>query len=329
MDLKRPEGHAVVKELAKQCDILIHNFLPRTCRSLQLEYERMAAVNDRLVYVAISGYGLNGPDRDKPGYDVIIEAEAGLMHITGAADGPPVKVGVAMTDLTTGLYAHGAIMAALLARNQNGGRGQRVDLSLLECQLASLVNIGSNYLVSGQEASRMGTAHASIVPYQVFETENGGGHIMIGAGNDAQFAELCDRMELRELNNDKRFSTNANRVANRVELVDLLQRRFNQKTTAAWMERLAGSKIPAGPVNNIAQTFQLPQLAHQAMIQQVQHPKIGPIKVVGPPVKYSNGGANIRLPPPLLGEHSDVVLAEWLDYSPERISELRRTGAIK
>jgi succinate--hydroxymethylglutarate CoA-transferase len=216
-------------------------------------------------------------------------------------------------------------MASLLARQQTG-KGQRVDLSLLECQLASLVNIGSNYLISGQEANRMGTGHASIVPYQVFDTYNG--HIMIGAGNDSQFAELCRILEMPQLAVDPRFATNSVRVANRTELVSLLQRRFNQHSTAEWMERLAGSKIPAGPVNNIAQTFQLPQLAHQQMIRSINHPVIGPIRMVGPPVKYSHSHTSIRLPPPLLGEHTSQVLQEWLGLDERQIANMQQSGVI-
>ncbi|ORX90532.1 CoA-transferase family III [Basidiobolus meristosporus CBS 931.73] len=324
VDFKSKQGLEIVHRLAKEADVLVENYVPGTLDKLGLGYEELSKLNPRLIYASITGYGPTGPYAKRPGYDVIIEAEAGLMHITGETDGQPVKVGVAITDLTTGLYAHGAIMASLLNRMRTN-RGQKVDLSLLECQVASLANIGSNYLIGGNEATRWGTSHPSIVPYQVFPTLDG--YIMIGAGNDGQFRSLCRAIRQEELLADSEYQTNSLRVKNRSKLIETLSDIFRKQPTQTWLTNLEGSGIPFGPINNMKQTFEHPQVVHREMIQEVNHPKAGKIKVAGVPVKYSESKATIRSAPPLLGQHTEEVL-EGLGYSKDEIRKLYETNAI-
>ncbi|KAJ2854194.1 hypothetical protein FB639_006414, partial [Coemansia asiatica] len=244
VDMKQKEGQRILRELAARADVVVENFVPGKLAQCGLGYNNLKEINPRLVYASITGYGSTGPYSGRPGYDVIIEAEAGLMHITGEPDGPPVKVGVAVTDIMTGLYTHGAIMAALISRATTG-RGQHLDASLIQTQAAMLANIGSNYLVGGQEASRWGTRHPSIAPYEVFATKDG--CICIGAGNNSQFASLCRHIGQPGLQTDPRFRTNSDRVANRVALVAIISRCLQEKTTSEALLMLEGSGLPFGP----------------------------------------------------------------------------------
>ncbi|KAJ2957868.1 hypothetical protein NQZ79_g6463 [Umbelopsis isabellina] len=303
------------------CDVLVENYLPGKLEKMGLGYEQLKEINPKLIYASITGYGQDGPYANRPGYDVMIEAEAGLMHITGERNGQPVKVGVAIT----GLYAHGAIMASII-RRATTGLGQHIDCSLLDCQVASLANIASNYLVGNQEAQRMGTSHPSIVPYQVMPTKNS--FVMIGAGNDGQFAKLCKSINREELLLDPRFKTNGERVKHRVELLKLLEDRLTQEDTEHWLEALTGSGIPFAPINNIEQTFHHPQVLARDMVQEVDHPRAGKIKVIGIPVKYSESKPSIRLAPPVLGQHTNEILEGILGYSSAKVSELRSEGVI-
>eukprot|EP00158_Paraphelidium_tribonemae_P005464 Partr_v1_DN27357_c0_g1_i2_m46357 putative caib baif family len=326
VDIKSDAGREIIHKLAAVSDVVVENFVPGKLDSLGLGFSDLSRVNERLVYASISGYGPTGPYAHNPGYDVIIEAEAGFMHITGSEGGDPVKVGVAVTDLTTGLYAHGAVMAALFARERTG-RGQRLDLSLFESQLASLANIGSNYLIGGQEASRRGTSHASIVPYQAFRTRDS--RIVFGAGNDRQFKTICDALNLAYLSQDPHYSTNAARVKNRDKLVAILEKRLSMEPTSHWLEILKGTGIPNGPVNNIASTFAHPQVSHRDMVVTMQHPTVGEIKLAGIPVGYSDTPPTIRLCPPTHGQHTRQVLADLLRYDNETIGRLAADSIIK
>ncbi|KAG9315578.1 CAIB BAIF family enzyme [Chiua virens] len=257
VDFKQPEGLEILHRLVKSSEVLVENFVSGKLDSLGLGWEDCKKINPRLVYASITGYGQSGPYREAAGYDVIIEAEAGLMHITGEADRAPSKVGVAVTDIMTGLYAHGAIMAGLCSVNQTG-KGVWIDCNLFETQIAGLANIASNYLIAGQEASRHGTGHPSIVPYQVFPCKDG--FLMIGAGNDKQFRLLTATiLQKPEFADDARFSTNTARVANREALVDIISQALKQHNRDYWIERLTGVGIPFGPINNIGQTFAHPQ----------------------------------------------------------------------
>ncbi|KAH9480538.1 Succinate--hydroxymethylglutarate CoA-transferase [Psilocybe cubensis] len=324
VNLKTPEGLEIVRKLVEKSDVLVENFVAGKLASLGLGWEDCQKINERLIYASITGYGQTGPYRTAAGYDVIIEAEAGLMHITGEPDRPPSKVGVAATDIATGLYAHGAIMAALLSRQQTG-KGVWIDCNLFESQVAGLANIASNYLIAGKEASRHGTAHPSIVPYQVFPCKDG--FLMIGAGNNKQFKTLAEKiLEDPSLATNPKFATNDARVANRAELLEIITGVLAKHTKDHWLQRFTGLGVPFGPINNIEQTFNHPQaLARKvtvevsvsgselvATIQQkpkleLQHARAGKIKLVAPAVAYNGQKMAIRLPPPWLSEHTDEV----------------------
>ncbi|KAJ3364474.1 hypothetical protein HDU91_002567 [Kappamyces sp. JEL0680] len=306
LNLKSKQGRDVIQRLVAEADVLVENYVPGKLDELGLGWDQARQWNPRLVQPMLMRVG-----------------EAGLMHITGQPDGEPVKVGVAITDLTTGLYTKGAVLAALYAREKTG-LGQKIDVSLLECQVASLANIGSNFLVGGQEAKRMGTAHGAIVPYQSFPTLDG--HIVIGSGNDSQYTKFCRALEREDLI-APRFATNQDRVRNRSELIHELCKTLRTKPTRAWLQILDGVGIPFGPVNNIQQTFEHPQVVHRAMIQEVDHPTAGRIKVAGIPVKYSLNKPSIRLPPPLLGQHTDQILQE-LGYTSQEVAEMRANKVI-
>jgi succinate--hydroxymethylglutarate CoA-transferase len=228
-------------------------------------------------------------------------------------------------DLTTGLYTKSAILAALIQRG-NTGKGQHIDCSLIESQVASLVNIASNYLIGGQEAKRMGTSHPSIVPYEVLPTKDS--FVMLGAGNEGQFSKLCNRMGLSHLVEDPKFKTNTDRVKHRKELISKLESRLKEENSEYWLEKLQDAGFPYAPISNIEETFNHPQIVARGLVHEIDHPRAGKIKVVGPPIKYSDAEPSVRLPPPLLGQHTDEVLREVLGYSPEAIQNLRNEGAI-
>ncbi|KAJ2777406.1 hypothetical protein GGI15_004518 [Coemansia interrupta] len=327
VDMQQEEGRRILVDLACKADVLVENYVPGKLAKYGLSYEDLRKVNPRLVYASITGYGSSGPYSGRPGYDVIIEAEAGLMHITGEKDGGPVKVGVAVTDILTGVHTQGAIMAALLARVQTG-RGQHIDASLLHTQVAMLANIGANYLVGGREAQRWGTEHPSIAPYQVFPTKDGS--VCLGAGNDHQFASLAKALGRPSLAHDPRFLTNKHRVANRQALVDIITRRFSNLTTTQVLGLLEGCGLPFGPVNNMEGTFGHPQVRDRGMVRVVEHPAVGPVRMVGPAVEYGGfrAGAGMR-PPPMLGEHTEEVLRSVLGYGDEQVEAAVRRGGVR
>ncbi|EPS96565.1 hypothetical protein FOMPIDRAFT_1038142 [Fomitopsis schrenkii] len=325
VNLKHPEGLAIVHKLVQQSDILVENYIPGKLASMGLGYEDCRKINPRLIYASITGYGQTGPYSQAAGYDVIIEGEAGLMHITGGPNGPPCKVGVAVTDVSTGLYAHGAIMAALLSRQQTG-EGAWIDCNLFESQLAGLANIASNYLIAGQEAGRHGTSHPSIVPYQVFPCQDG--FIMIGAGNDKQFTILADKIvEQPELASDPRFSTNSARVAHRADIVGIITEKLLQNSRDHWLAKFKGLGIPFGPINNIKQSFGHPQALAREMVININHPRAGPIKMVAPAVTYNGKRMPVRRPPPWLSQHTHEILEE-LGYSMQQIHNLKTTDVV-
>jgi len=294
--------------------------------AMGLGYKALSELNPRLVYASISGFGPTGPYAQRVGYDLLVSAVGGLVGITGPEGGEPVKVGVAITDVVTGLFAHGAILAALYARHTSG-RGQHIETSLLEAQVAALVNIGSSYLIGGKEAERRGTSHESIVPYQGFKTADG--HLIVAVGNNGQFERLCGLMGVPELARDSRFLNNKDRVANRADLVKLLQARFATKRTAEWVEILPWTELPVGPINNMNQVFTDPQVLHRNMVQEVDHPTAGRIKLAGIPVKYSETSPSVRLPPPLLGQHTRQVLQEVLGLGMAEVEALERSGVVR
>ncbi len=325
IDLKNPRGVEVVKELARVSDVLVENFTPGLMKGFALDYETLGEANPRLIYCSITAYGQDGPYRDRPGYDMVLSAVGGLMWITGPQGGEPCKVGVAITDVLTGVHATGAIMAALLWRERRG-RGQYIDASLLDVQVACLANIASNYLVAGKEATRWGTAHESIIPYQVFRTKDQ--PIAIAVANQKLWANFCELVGQREWIDDPRFESNAKRVENREVLLRLVAEIISRKTCDEWMGLFLAASIPCGPVNNMQRLFTDPQVLHRDMLAEVPHPTIGTLRLAGIPIKYSETPASIRRPPPLLGEHTDEVLTDVLGYGPERIEALRRQGVM-
>ncbi|KAA8892878.1 CoA-transferase family III domain-containing protein [Sphaerosporella brunnea] len=326
ISFKEPRGQKVLQQLAAKSDILVENYLPGTLEKYGLSYNHLSKLNPSLIYVSITGYGQTGPYRKRAGYDVIVEAEFGLMHITGEPDGPPVKVGVAVTDLTTGLYASNSIMAALIGRGRTG-RGQHIDVALSDCQVASLANIASSALISGEnDSGRHGTAHPSIVPYESFPTKDG--NILLGGGNDRLYGILCEKIGQPQWISDSRFVTNEMRVKNRNTLVPMIAEKTKEKTTQEWLGILEGCGMPYAPINDIQTTLSHEHVLARDMVRTVNHPECGPIKLVNTPVKYSDSMPGIRMPPPTLGQHTDEVLRDVLGMDENQIAELKATGVV-
>jgi formyl-CoA transferase len=325
IDLKSPEGLDLIRELVKNSDVFVENFTPGLSKKFGLDYQSLHKINPRLVYVSITAYGQDGPYRDRPGYDMVLSAVGGLMYITGEKDGNPCKVGVAITDVLTGVYSAGAITSALLWRERSG-KGQHLDISLLDVQVAGLANIASNYLVAEKEATRWGTAHESIIPYQVFKTKDR--PIAIAVANQKLWINFCKMVGKEDWLDDPRFESNPKRVENRAELLPLVDELFAQKTCDEWMELLVSAAIPCGPVNNMEHLFNDPQVKHRDMIAEVLHPTIGTLRLTGIPIKYSETPGIICRPPPLLGEHTDEIMTEVMGYSANQVASLKEQGAI-
>jgi formyl-CoA transferase len=325
VDLKNSRGVELVKELVKVSDVLVENFTPGLMKGFGLDYQTLCELNPRLIYCSITAYGQDGPYRDRPGYDMVLSAVGGLMWITGPQAGEPCKVGVAITDVVTGVYASGAITAALLWRERSG-KGQYIDASLLDAQVSALANIASNYLVAGQEAKRWGTAHESIIPYQVFNTKDR--PIAIAVANQKLWVNFCKLVDKEEWIDDPRFESNPKRVENREVLLPLVAELMAQKTCDEWVELMVAAAIPCGPVNDMQSLFADPQVVHRGMLAEVPHPTIGTLRLGGIPIKYSETPAAIRLPPPLLGQHTDEVLKDVLGYQDGQISKLKECGAV-
>ncbi|WP_017380633.1 CaiB/BaiF CoA transferase family protein [Paenisporosarcina sp. TG-14] len=305
VDLKSKSGVQVIKELVSESDVIINNFKTGTMENYGLDYDTLAKINPQIVYCSITGFGETGPDRNVPGYDFIIQAMSGLMSITGNKESGPQKTGVAITDILTGLYACIGIQGALLERVQSG-KGQSLDISLYDTAVSALVNIGSNYLMSGVTPTALGNEHANIVPYQTFKTLDG--EIVIAVGNDNQFSSLCQIMNVQHLSTDERFMTNPQRVENRKELIPLLQEVFSTKPTAFWHKDCRANNIPCGPIQNIEQVVNDPQLAARNMFIEHDHPTAGKIKMIGSPLKLSRTPVTMKHHPPNPGEHNDEIL---------------------
>lgn len=308
-----------------------------------MDFETLNKINPRLIYASITGYGQTGPYSTRAGYDVMVEAELGLMHITGSRDGPPVKVGVAVTDLTTGLYTSNSIMAAIIARGRTG-RGQHIDVALSDCQVATLANIASSCLISGKrDEGRWGTAHrklnpgelfvltnkliASIVPYRSYKTKDG--DILFGGGNDRLFGLICDGLGRSEWKTDPKFKVNTQRVANRAELDSLIETTTQTKTTQEWLDVFEGSGLPYAAVNDVQDTLNHKHVLARDMVKEMDHEFCGPIKMVNTPVKYSESKPSIRTVPPMLGQHTDEVLKQVLGMSEQEIASLKSEGAVR
>ncbi|GAB4545904.1 MAG: CaiB/BaiF CoA-transferase family protein [Anaerolineales bacterium] len=325
INLKTEEGKAILRELALTSDVLVENFRPGTLKKFGLDEATLRALNPRLVYCSISGFGQTGALRDKPGYDFMIQALGGIMSVTGEPNGEPMKTGVAIADLFAGQNAVIAILAALQAREKTGC-GQYLDISLFDSELGWLANVASAYLVSGQLPKRYGNAHANIVPYQNFKASDG--WLVIAVGNDKQFEALCAEIGQPQWAQDPRFASNAARVENRAALIDLLKPIFETKTAGEWLARLE-DKFPCGAINHLEQTFAMPNVKEREMLIQMEHPTIENLTLVGSPLKMSATPVQYQLPPPLMGQHTDEILRELLRYSDEQIQALRMCAAIK
>jgi len=325
LDLKQPEGREIALALARRADVLVENFRVGVLEELGLGYETLRVEHPRLIFCSISGYGPDGPSRDRVGFDLLVQAESGLMSITGPADGEPSKVGVAIVDITMGMFACNAIVAALYGRARTG-QGQKIDLSLFESALAWLGNVGSNALLTEKSPGRYGNAHASVVPYQVFDAADR--PFAVGVGTDRQFLALCEIIRHPEWAKDARFATNKSRVEHREALLPMLDQLFAQRPAAEWLAALQQAQIPAAPINRVDEALADPQAQARQMVMQIEHPTVGALPLVRAPYVFGDEPLPFRLPPPLLGEHTDQVLSEMLGYSAEQVAALRERGVI-
>jgi crotonobetainyl-CoA:carnitine CoA-transferase CaiB-like acyl-CoA transferase len=330
LNLASPEGQEIVRALATHCDVLIENYKAGSLAKYGLDYATLSRLNPRLVYCSVTGFGQTGPRAAEPGYDFIIQGIGGLMSITGERDdlpgGGPQKVGVAFSDLMTGLYSTVAIQAALLSREKSGV-GQHIDMALLDVQLATLCNQSQNYLASGKSPGRYGNAHANIVPYQVFRASDQ--DFVIACGNDSQFVALCEAIGLTDLPSDPRFARNAYRVTNRETLIEILAQHFLGATADEWVRRIHPQGVPIGVINSIAQALDEPQVKARNMLVNIPHPLKADFVTVGSPIKLSGTPVEYLRPAPMLGEHTDEVLKRQLGLDDERLAELKARGVIE
>jgi crotonobetainyl-CoA:carnitine CoA-transferase CaiB-like acyl-CoA transferase len=329
VDMARPEGQELIRQLAGAADVLVENFKVGGLARYGLDHESLRAINPRLVYCSITGFGQTGPYAPRAGYDFLIQGLGGLMSITGLPDdqpgGGPMKVGVALTDIMTGLYAANAIQAALAARERTG-LGQHVDMALLDVQVACLANQAMNFLATGRSPARLGNAHPSIVPYQDFPTADG--HMILAIGNDGQFARFCEEAGRPELAQDPRFVTNQARVEHRAALIPILRHLTTARTTAAWVAALEACAVPCGPINGMAEVFADLQVLARGLRIEMPHPEVGSVPLVASPLRLSDTPVDYRLAPPALGAHTDEVLQEILGMTPEALQGLRGRGIL-
>lgn len=333
VDIARPEGQALIRRMALKSDVFVENYKVGDLARYGLDFASLHAVNPRLVYCSVTGFGQTGPYRERAGYDYAIQGMGGLMSVTGpsraeiaddASGGGPQKVGVAVADLFTGMYAATAILAALRHRDATG-QGQAIDMALLDTQVAMLANLGANYLTTGIAPQRVGNAHQNIVPYQVFEVADG--HLILAVGNDGQFARFCDVAGRPDLARDPRYARNAGRVRERATLVPMLAALMKTRSRRAWLDALEMAKVPCGPINDLAEVFADPQVIARAMTVNMPHPKAGSLRLVANPIKLSRTPVQYRLPPPLLGEHTLELLRE-LGLDDAEVTALRDAKAI-
>jgi len=325
VNLKSPPGQEVVCRLAAVSDALVENFRTGVLDEMGLGYEDLHRLNPRLVYCSISGYGRTGPYAERPGYDFIIQAEGGLMGITGPEEGPPYRVGVPIVDVTAGMFAATSILAALRARDLTG-EGQLVDVSLLDTQVALLANVASNYLVGGAPPRRLGNAHPNIAPYETFRARDR--WFALAAANERQWATLCQAIGRPDLQEDARFATNGARVANRPALLEALHETFATRDAGAWLAALQEAGLPCGPINTVPDAFAHPQATARDLVLETEHPTAGTVRLTGFPYKLSHTPASVLRPPPLLGQHTEEVLAGLLGYTATEVADLREQGAV-
>ena len=333
-DIAQPAGQQLIRELVRHCDVFIENFKVGDMARYGLDHAALSALNPKLVYCSLTGFGQTGPYAPRAGYDYIIQGMGGLMSVTGERDdlgGGPQKVGVAVADLFTGMYATVGILAAL-RHAERTGEGQHIDMALLDTQVAMLANLGANYLVSGKVPGRSGNAHQNIVPYQVFEVapkpDGSADHIILAVGNDGQYAKFCQVAGRPDLAADPRYVKNQDRVRNRATLVPLLAEIMKTRTKPDWLAALEAAKVPCGAINNLAEVFADPHVQARGMVTHWQHPLKQDLKLVASPLKLEKTPVRTDLPPPLLGQHTDEVLGELLGFDAARIAALRDAGAV-
>ncbi len=324
IDMTTSEGQALIKRLAAEVDVVIENYKVGGLKKYGLDYDSLKTVNPGLIYCSVTGFGQDGPYAQRAGYDFMIQAMGGLMSVTGEADGQPMKVGVALVDVMTGLYACNGIQAALLHRNETGV-GQHIDMALLDVQVATLANQAMNYLVGGKPPVRLGNAHPNIVPYEAFPTADG--HIILAVGNDAQFARFCALAGAPELADNPAFVTNSLRVENRAQLTPLVAGLMRSHSSDWWLENLESQGVPCGPINTLDKVFADPQVKHRQMQVELQHPSGGSVPGVASPVKFSQTPIEYSAAPPTLGQHTDTVLAT-LGLSEAEITQLKAQKVI-
>jgi glutaryl-CoA transferase len=329
LDISKSAGQEIVRKLAAQCDVLLENYKFGDLARYGLGYDHLKGENPRLVYCSVTGFGQTGPYRERPGYDFMIQGMGGLMSVTGERDdlpgGGPQRVGVPIVDIMTGMYATIAVCAALANRAETGA-GQHLDLALLDTQVAFLSNQAMNYLATGEVPGRLGNAHPNIVPYQTFKTRDG--DIILACGNDNLFNKFCAVAGCRELAQDPRFATNGKRVENRAALVPLLEEVFKRRTTREWVDALETAGVANGPINNIKQVFQEPQVIARGVKVELDHPLAGKVPLVASPMRFSGTPLEYRIPPPTLGQHTDEILRDMLKFSDAEIAGLRAAGVI-
>ena len=329
LDFTQPEGQRLVRELVAQCDVLLENFKVGGLAAYGLDYESLAAINPRLIYCSITGFGQTGPYAKRAGYDFMIQGLGGLMSLTGRPEGEegagPMKVGVALTDILTGLYATVGVLAALNQREQSGV-GQHIDVALLDVQVACLANQAMNYLATGVSPKRLGNAHPNIVPYQDFPSADG--NFILAVGNDGQFRKFCEVAGIANLADDPRFVTNKARVAHRAELIPLLRQATVFKTTAQWIELLEKAGVPCGPINDLQQVFADPQVKARGLRLDLPNALGSRTPQVASPLRLSATPVAYRSAPPLLGQHTDSLLQRLLGMSETQIAELREAGVL-
>lgn len=325
IDLKSPAGRDLVIRLAGVADVVIENFRPGTLERLGLGYDALSEKNPRLILCSISGFGRGGPDAKRPGYDLIIQGESGVMDITGEADGPPMKVGTSIADLVTGLYGSQAVLAAL-ARRERTGKGGRVDVSMLDAMASLLTFNAGMYFATGQTPRRRGNAHPTISPYETFEAADG--WVNIGVANDKFWSLFCDVLDQPHFCRDARFASAPDRAANRLQLKGLLDPLIRARPRRDWVERLSAAGIPCGEIKTVAEVCEAPQLRARGQVRSVDHPAAGQVRYVGSAIRFDDEPAPEALRPPMLGEHTGEILAEWLGLDAAQIDELGRAGAM-
>lgn len=324
LNLKTEEGKEIFRKLVSTGDVVVQNFKAGTLEKMDLGYESLKEMNPSLIMASITGFGTNGPYKDLPGYDYIIQAMSGLMSITGEPDGSPVKVGVAIADVITGLYTCIGILSALQYRNKTG-EGQEIDISLLDCQVSSLINVASNYLCSGVTPQRLGNQHPNIAPYQVFSAKDG--DLVVAVGNDEQFKRFAAALGKPDLSHMEEFIHNKNRLENKSKLIPIIDELLSKKSKKEWKDILDAADIPNGPINTVQEMFDDPQIRAREMVVEMEHPSIKNLKLTGSPIKLSKSPVKMRHHPPMFSEHTETIL-EQIGYHPEEIARFRKNNII-